>query len=1045
MNTTDDQRKNGDPIVSPSIPTTAWLADPRVYAVHRLDAHSDHACWSRSPVDGEGTDLGQSLDGEWRVRVETAPTGRFPDGTSDGPDWISDVSPLFAAPGFDDSSFSRVQVPSHLETAGLLAPQYVNVQYPWDGHEDPKAPAIPEHGHVAVYRREFDADGEVAQAVREGRPVTLTFQGAATAIYVWLNGSFVGYAEDSFTPSEFDVTDAIKVDGNVLAVACYEYSSASWLEDQDFWRLHGLFRSVELNARPAAHVADLHADADWDLATSRGSLSLDVLIDGAANAATADFALWDKNGTIVWRTATKADGTLHAEAEIDDAAPWSAERPDLYELSVTLLDADGKVLETARTRIGFRHVAIEDGILKLNGKRLVFRGVNRHEFDCRRGRAITEEDMLWDIRFMKRHNINAVRTSHYPNQSRWYELCDEYGIYLIDETNLETHGSWCLPGDVVTEDSAVPGSKPEWEGACVDRVNSMMKRDYNHASVVIWSLGNESYAGDVFRAMSVHVHELDPNRPVHYEGVTHNRKYDDVTDIETRMYAHADEIEEYLKSDPKKPYISCEYMHAMGNSVGNMDEYTALERYPQYQGGFIWDFIDQAILVRLPDGDERLCYGGDFGDRPSDYEFAGDGIVFADRTPSPKAQDVKQLYANVRIVPDETGVEIANDNLFVSTADYVFVTRVLADGEPVWQAEQRFDVPAGETKHFDIEWPLEAYRSQANELTLEVSQRLAAAEEWAPKGYELSFGQTVVAGSKPVAASEAKPVDGIVTVGRWNAGVQGSGREILLSRTQGGIVSYTLDGREFVLRRPTLTTFRALTDNDRGAGHGYDRAQWVGAGRYAKCVNNTIEQVNDDTLKAVYEYELATPQRTHVTITYVADTTGKLHLSVDYPGETQEAPTIPAFGLEWTLPVEYSNLRFYGPGPDETYADRKHAKLGIWNTNAYDDHAPYLMPQETGNHEDVRWAEITDDAGHGMRVSRHGESAFALSLQPYSAFMLEEAQHQDELPAPKHMFLRVLAAQMGVGGDDSWMSPVHPQYHIPADKPLHLDVDIELI
>ena len=375
----------------------------------------------------------------------------------------------------------------------------------------------------------------------------------------------------------------------------------------------------------------------------------------------------------------------------------------------------------------------------------------------------------------------------------------------------------------------------------------------------------------------------------------------------------------------------------------------------------------------------------------------------------------------------------------------MFVTRVLADGEPVWQAEQRFDVPAGETKHFDIEWPLEAYRGQANELTLEVSQRLAAAEEWASKGYELSFGQTVVAGSKPVAASETKPVDGIVTVGRWNAGVQGSGREILLSRTQGGIVSYTLDGREFVLRKPTLTTFRALTDNDRGAGHGYDRAQWVGAGRYAKCVNNTIEQVNDDTLKAVYEYELATPQRTHVTITYVADTTGKLHLSVDYPGETQEAPTIPAFGLEWTLPVEYSNLRFYGPGPDETYADRKHAKLGIWNTNAYDDHAPYLMPQETGNHEDVRWAEITDDAGHGMRVSRHGESAFALSLQPYSAFMLEEAQHQDELPAPKHMFLRVLAAQMGVGGDDSWMSPVHPQYHIPADKPLHLDVDIELI
>ena len=484
MNTTDDQLKNGDPIVSPSMPTTAWLTDPRVYAVHRLDAHSDHACWSHAPVNGEGSDLGQSLDGEWRVRVETAPTGRFPDGTSD-------VSPLFAASDFDDSSFSRVQVPSHLETAGLLAPQYVNVQYPWDGHEDPEAPAIPEHGHVAVYRREFDADGEVAQAVREGRPVTLTFQGAATAIYVWLNGSFVGYAEDSFTPSEFDVTDAIKMEGNVLAVACYEYSSASWLEDQDFWRLHGLFRSVELNARPSAHVADIHADTDWDPATSRGSLSLDILVDGTPNAATADLVLRDKNGTTVWHTSTEATGTLHAEAEIDGASPWSAERPDLYTLSVALLDADGRILEIARTRIGFRRVSIEDGILKLNGKRLVFRGVNRHEFDCRRGRAITEEDMLWDIRFMKRHNINAVRTSHYPNQSRWYELCDEYGIYLIDETNLETHGSWNSPGDIPVGTS-VPGDDEAWLGACIDRLDSMIMRDRNHPSVLIWSLGNES-------------------------------------------------------------------------------------------------------------------------------------------------------------------------------------------------------------------------------------------------------------------------------------------------------------------------------------------------------------------------------------------------------------------------------------------------------------------------------------------------------------------------------------------------------------------------
>ena len=1010
----------------------AWLTDPTVFEVNRTPAHSSHKWYARDPQSGQWSDLKQSLDGEWRVEVVQAA------------DINLEEEPA-TAESFDDSSFERIQVPGHLQTAGLMNHKYVNVQYPWDGHENPLEPNIPENNHVALYRRKFTVSAPVANAKQAGGSVSIVFHGMATAIYVWVNGAFVGYGEDGFTPNEFDITELLHDGENVVAVACYEYSSASWLEDQDFWRLHGLFRSVELAARPHVHIENTQIEADWDPEAGTASLDAALTVLNAADAATVRATLKDADGNTVWQTTGDAEAqTAISSGPLQGIAPWSAESPTLYELDVDVIDQAGDVIECTSQKVGFRRFRIEDGILTINGKRIVFKGADRHEFDAERGRAITEQDMIDDVVFCKRHNINSIRTSHYPNQERWYELCDEYGIYLIDEANLEAHGSWSLPGDVLTEDTIVPGSKREWEGACVDRVNSMMRRDYNHPSVLIWSLGNESYVGDVFRAMYKHVHDIDPNRPVHYEGVTHNRKYDDVTDIETRMYAHADEIEEYLKSNPKKPYISCEYMHAMGNSVGNMDEYVALERYPQYQGGFIWDFIDQAILVRLPDGDERLCYGGDFGDRPSDYEFAGDGIVFADRTPSPKAQDVKQLYANVRIVPGETGVEIANDNLFVSTADYVFVTRVLADGEPVWQAEQRFDVPAGETKHFDIEWPLEAYRGQANELTLEVSQRLAAAEEWAPKGYELSFGQTVVAGSKPVAASEAKPVDGIVTVGRWNAGVQGSGREILLSRTQGGIVSYTLDGREFVLRRPTLTTFRALTDNDRGAGHGYDRAQWVGAGRYAKCVNNTIEQVNDDTLKAVYEYELATPQRTHVTITYVADTTGKLHLSVDYPGETQEAPTIPAFGLEWTLPVEYSNLRFYGPGPDETYADRKHAKLGIWNTNAYDDHAPYLMPQETGNHEDVRWAEITDDAGHGMRVSRHGESAFALSLQPYSAFMLEEAQHQDELPAPKHMFLRVLAAQMGVGGDDSWMSPVHEQYQLPADQPLNLDVALDL-
>ena len=1011
----------------------AWLTDPTIFAVNRVPAHSEHRYYAHMPQGDERSDLRQSLDGEWRVEVVQA---------SD----IDFHEEPFVAENFDDSAFERIQVPGHLQTAGLMNHKYVNVQYPWDGHENPLEPNVPESNHVALYRRKFTVSDRLAGAKAAGGTVSIVFHGMATAIYVWVNGLFAGYGEDGFTPNEFDVTDLLHDGENVVAVACYEYSSASWLEDQDFWRLHGLFRSVELAAQPHVHIDNMQIETDYDAKTGTASFDAVLSLRNAADAATISATLKDADGDVVWETAHCVDGrTSISSGSLQDVTPWSAENPALYELDVIIIDHAGNIVEVAVQRIGFRRFRIEDGIMTINGRRIVFKGADRHEFDAKRGRAITKQDMIDDVMFCKRHNINAIRTSHYPNQDYWYELCDEYGIYLIDETNLETHGSWCLPGDVLTEETAVPGSKPQWEGACVDRVNSMMRRDYNHPSVLIWSLGNESYAGDVFRAMYRHAHDIDPNRPVHYEGVTHNRDYDDVSDIETHMYVHADAVEEYLKNDPKKPYLLCEYMHAMGNSVGNMDEYTALERYPHYQGGFIWDFIDQAILARQSDGTERLCYGGDFGDRPSDYEFSGDGLVFADRRPTPKAQEVKQLYANVHLDVTESGVVVRNDNLFTSTGGYVFALRVLADGEPVWQSDRRFDVPANETASFAIDWPVDQYRADAKELVLEVSQRLAEPTDWAPAGYELSFGQAVIDGMRPMAEAK-KPIDGVVTVGRWNAGVQGSGREMLFSRTQGGMVSYAFDGREFVLRRPTITTFRALTDNDRGAGHGFERVQWLGAGRYARCVGNEIEQVDDDTLKATYVYELATPQRTRVTVAYTADTTGRVNLRVNYPGKEGELPTMPAFGIEWALPVEYSRLRFFGAGPEETYRDRKHAKLGIWSTDAFADHAPYLMPQETGNHEEVRWAEITDGHGHGLRVNRAaGADPFAMSLQPYSSFMLEEAQHQDELPVPKHMFLRVLAAQMGVGGDDSWMSPVHPQYQIPADRPISLDVDLELI
>ncbi|KAB7788750.1 glycoside hydrolase family 2 TIM barrel-domain containing protein [Bifidobacterium cebidarum] len=1049
----------------------AWLADSCVFEVNRVAAHSNHRFYDHVPAAGESMDLQQSLDGEWSVAV------------ADLADYGTEAltAAEFAQPDFDDSAFESIDVPSCLEVKGFLPYKYVNQQYPWSGHEAPEAPGVPEHNHVAFYRRAFTPEYKVAAAAAANAramaagedpafPITVTFEGASTAIAVWLNGTFIGYSEDSYTPSEFDVTAALQPGENVLAVACFQYTSASWLEDQDFWRMHGIFRSVELTAQPAVHVQDLRVTADYDVAAGEGGLSVDVFVRNIAGAHALEAVLTDASGAEAWRKTIDdvpavenfddSPIALSWEANVGHVNPWSAEEPTLYTLTVTVLGADGQVIEVVPQRIGFRHFAIEDGLMKINGKRIVFKGVNRHEFDARTGRTVSEAVMLQDIREFKRLNINAVRTCHYPNQTRWYELCDEYGIYMIDETNLETHGTWTYGDGTFHPETAVPGSRDEWRAACVDRLNNMMRRDWNHPSVVIWSLGNESFGGDVFRTMRDFVHASDPMRPVHYESVYNEPEYSDVTDIMSRMYAKPDEIKDlYLFGDDQKPYISCEYSHSMGNSTGGLHLYTALEQYPKYQGGFIWDYVDQALFQKLGDGTERLAYGGDFYDRPTDYEFSGNGIVFADRTPTPKAQEVKQLYANVRLTPDESGVTIVNDNLFISTADSVFTARVLVNGEERWHADYRFDVPAGDTQRVPIAFPrvtdLVPLSGRA-EVVYEVDQRLARATDWAPAGYELTFGQYVASVDFGEAdsdkAADSAALLAVVAEDPFNAGIHNDAAEALLSKTAGGLVSFKHFGtngeadREMVLRRPSLTTFRALVDNDRGNQSGFERAQWFAAGRYARVTGTAIEQ-SVDGLTGTYTYELADAAHTSVTVRYEIDAALRIHLTAEFPGEA-DAATLPAFGLEWALPAEYDHLRFYGLGPEETYRDRLHgAKLGVFSRTAAEDFAPYLVPQETGNHEGVRWAEITDAEGHGMRVIAAGADAqpFAVSLLPYSSLMLEDALHPDELPPVRHTFLRLLAAQMGVGGDDTWGAPVHPEFQLPADKPLKLDVTLELL
>ena len=607
-----------------------WLTDPTVFRVNRLDAHSDHVCYASMQELTQGeTSLRQSLDGVWRFAWSKAPALRPAD---------------FWREGYDDSAFGTIHVPGHMELQGCGQIQYINTLYPWDGHAELDAPQIDwDDCPVGSYVREFD----LAPGLR-GKRVCVSFQGVEQACYVWLNGHFVGYAEDSFTPSDFDLTPYIRETSNRLCVEVYKRSSAAWIEDQDFFRFSGIFRPVFLYAKPDLHLEDLWLQAGLEEDNRTGTLSIRLLLEGEAAEVSCQIS-HPTQGVLFG-----GNLELHEEGKylrsqpfrFEDIRPWRHETPELYQVTLTLRTADGTVTEVIPYDIGFRRFELNDGLMLLNGERIVFNGVNRHEWSPETGRAIGLTDMAAVMETFRRNNINAVRTCHYPNQTPWYHMCDQNGIYMIDEANLESHGSWQKWGGV-DPDRIVPGSLPEWRDCVVDRARSMFERDKNHAAVLLWSCGNESYAGENIRAMAEFFRANDPSRLVHYEGVTSCRKFDDISDIESRMYAPPEAIRAYLESKPEKPFILCEYMHDMGNSLGGMESYIRLgEEFPQYQGGFIWDFMDQALWRTDCNGRRVLGYGGDFGERQSDYAFSADGIVFADGKEKPAMQEIRYWYAS---------------------------------------------------------------------------------------------------------------------------------------------------------------------------------------------------------------------------------------------------------------------------------------------------------------------------------------------------------------------------------------------------------------
>ena len=1012
------------------------IHDPKFFKENCMAAHSDHVAYANeTEAEEKKSSFRLLLDGIWKFHYARNYTQ-----TVNG----------FEAETFDCKCWEDIRVPAHIQMEGYDIPQYVNIQYPWDGREDVWRDAVPsEFNPVASYVKYFT----LPEGFRKSG-LYISFQGVESGFALWLNGHYVGYSEDSFTPSDFDLTPYVKEGENKLAVQVFKWTSSSWCEDQDFYRFSGIFRSVYLYTMPKVHVYDLKVQPVVDEAVLNADLLVTIQMRGEGKArltltGSRNYSvLEEKEEQIIFSEELPvSEGEVHFEKEVKKPDLWSAEIPNLYTLTIECFDQNGERSELVSQRIGFRRFEMKDGIMTLNGKRIVFKGVNRHEFSSKTGRAVTREEVLKDIVTMKQNNINAIRTCHYPDASIIYDLCDEYGLYMIAENNLESHGSWdaAMHGSV-PKDTIVPGDNMDWEPMMLDRVNSCYQRDKNHPAVLIWSVGNESYGGKVIFDMSEKFRALDPYRLVHYEGIFNDRRYEATSDMESQMYTSVGNVKKFLAEHKEKPFIMCEYTHAMGNSCGAMHKYTDLtDTEPRYQGGFIWDYIDQSILKKDRYGKDFQAYGGDFLERPTDYNFSGNGICYGgDRDPSPKMQEVKFNYQNISILFEKEGkFTVVNKNLFANTDRFRCVAVLQKNGVVVKKQEIETAVPPLSTKDYEIPFAIlraddkDQKKDTDAEYTLTVSFRLKEDMSWADAGHEVAFGQKIYKKIPAFHASE-KPIR--VVHGKVNIGVKGEDFDCLFSMLSGGLVSYRYAGKEMIEKIPMPNFWRAPVDNDNGSMAPARYAQWKIASMYISHRNGgmfdnvpTKVEEKDNTVTVTYTYFMPTTPASKCQVAYTVFGDGTIETKLMYD-PVEGLPDMPEFGMMFWFNADYDNLTWYGMGPDETYADRRHgAKLGIYSNKVADNMAKYLVPQECGNKVGVRYARLVDAKGRGMMFEGDELSFSAL---PYTPHELENAAHVYELPQIHHTIVRVALAQMGVGGDDSWGSLVHPEYHIDVTKPL---------
>ena len=1009
--------------------------NPNVVERNKEPAHSTFLPYPNSAAARKGTRAAspfhQSLNGKWKFNWAPKPSKRPAE---------------FYKPSFDVSGWKDIRVPSNWQLEGYGIPIYCNIPYSFK--KDPPRvmgtppadwPAYNHRNPVGSYRREFTIPD-----AWKGRRVFIHFDGVNSAFYLWVNGKKVGYSQGSRTPAEFDITLYLKDGANVLAAEVYRYSDGSYLECQDFWRLSGIFRDVYLWSAGKLHVRDFHANATLDDNYRDGILSVELDVQnfsGEAKKCSIDVELLDAKGGKV--ASIEIDHADHAGAKPRDKliAPkikianplkWSAEHPNLYQLLITLKDAAGEVIEVVGCKVGFRRVEIKGGQLLVNGRAIYCKGVNRHEHDPVTGHYITRESMIRDIKLMKQHNINAVRTCHYPDDPKWYDLCDEFGIYLIDEANIESHGMGYGPASL--------GKKPAWKKAHLERTIRMVERDKNHPSVIVWSLGNEAGDGINFEAASAWIHKRDPSRPVHYERAG-KRPH---TDIVCPMYARIASLEAYGSKPQTRPLILCEYAHAMGNSVGNLQDYwTVIEKHKHLQGGFIWDWVDQGLLkTSSPSsaagakGKTFWAYGGDYGDKPNDGNFCCNGLVQPDRRPNPSLMEVKKVYQNIKVVAADLSagrVKIRNKYIF-RNLDFVTASWELACNGKVIDtgALGKLEIEAGKTAEVTI--PLKKPKlNPGGEYHLKVIFALAADTSWADKGHVVAWDQFKMPYKVPPSAGPDVAIMAKVKLAKSPEAftVTGKGFSVTVGRKNGAITSFKSGQVELIAAPLEPNFWRVPIDNDRGNKMPKRLSVWKNAGPTRKVTSVTAEQTGPKSVRITAEATLAAGNSTWRNVyTITGDGGVKVECGIKPSGK---APNLPRIGMQLAIPAAFDTMTWFGRGPHETYMDRKTGgAVGRYSGRVGDLVHPYVRPQENANRTDVRWVTLTNARGVGLRAVGLSPALLSVSAWPYTMADLSAGRHTHDLPRRDTITVNIDHKQMGVGGDNSWGARPHGEYLLPA-------------